>query len=60
MARKQKTYWAGFCDGRPDFDFDEKYPRYGRLYKRKKDALYQDVRKVKIVEVKPTKRRSDR
>lgn len=57
--RKEKIYWAGFCDDQLaitleaqfGYDTNAKMPS---IYKTKKEAQkrFQDVRKVKIVEVK--------
>lgn len=55
--------WAGFVDGKIDLDLciggcpphrsDDNI--YGAIYRRKKDAAYEDVRRVEIREV--TRRR---
>lgn len=52
------TYWAGFCDGKLNMrDISNSVPetvRMPAIYKTRKQARerYQDVRMVKIVEVK--------
>lgn len=67
MKKKTKAVraWAGFCDGKIDLDLtiggspphmsDDNI--YGAIYKRKKDAPYDDVRRVEIKEIKPKRRK---
>lgn len=52
--KKPKTYWAGFEDGKPNIWTFRGGLRSLVLFNNRKDAkrLYDDVRKVKIVEVK--------
>lgn len=58
MTKKQKTYWAGYTDGKlyfaTDYDCERTLPDHACIYRTKKDAkeCFEDVRKVKIVEVK--------
>ncbi len=55
----KKVYWAGFCDGKICWNLEhfgdcKDHDVMPAIYIRRKDAKkhYQDVRKVKILEVK--------
>jgi hypothetical protein len=56
---KHKHYWAGFCDDKLYFALDQtpntKLPDHACLYHTKAQAkeCFADVRKVRIVEIKP-------
>lgn len=58
--KKPKIYWCGFLDGRPhvcggrDMYSPDDIFKYVELYLSKKEAKkrFEDVRKVKLVEVK--------
>lgn len=60
QTTKQKTYWAGFTDGKLYFAFDEdpitkeRLLDHACLYKSRHAAkrFFDDVRKVRIVEVR--------
>ena len=50
------TLWIGFINGKPDIEPEPRvmHDGYGRLYKTRAEGrkYYQDVRRVKIIEVK--------
>lgn len=59
MSKKEKTFWAGYVDGKPMvWDFNDGYgakdARGPAIYDTKAEARkrFEDVRRVKIVEVK--------
>ena len=58
MRLKHNEYWAGFVNGEIHFSIGNAYARpMGELFKSRKTALrgYEDVRKIRIVEVKRAK-----